>query len=177
MTADTPERCEPPPELRGVDGWHWVEAPAIKQLFIRRWWRARGKWCWADMDDRTLRSFHYLTPVTPPAEVEAIRAELNRCETACFDVQADNITLRAEVARLTAANDWQPIATAPLDVEGFVWVADGGEMQPNGKRGGRIAFGRVTVYADLPRKAHASGYSGNWRITHWRPLPPGPDPA
>lgn len=72
--TDAP-RCEPPPELRDRDGWHWVEAPAIKMLFIRRWWRARGEWCWADMDERTLRSFRYLAPVATPADVAALRAE------------------------------------------------------------------------------------------------------
>lgn len=75
--SDT-QRCEPPEHLRGVDGWHWVEAPSIKMQFVRRWWRARGEWCWADMDERSLRSFRYLAPVTPPATgaalVEALEA-------------------------------------------------------------------------------------------------------
>ena len=66
------QRCEPPEHLRGVDGWHWVEAPSIKTQFVRRWWRARGEWCWADMDERTLRSFRYLAPVAPPATVAAL---------------------------------------------------------------------------------------------------------
>ena len=103
MTADTPARCEPPPELAGMDGWHWVEAPAIKQLFIRRWWRARGDWCWADMDERTLRSFRYLTPVTPLAEVDALRAEVMRASTECADAMAYVVALRARVARLEEA--------------------------------------------------------------------------
>ena len=72
------------------------------------------------------------------------------------------------------ADDWQSIETCPLDEEGLVWVADGGSMQPDGKRAGRIAFGRVSVYADLPRRAYANGYSGDWLITAWRPLPKGP---
>lgn len=77
------DRCEPPEELRGVDGWHWVEAPAIQMCFVLRWWRARGQWCWADMDERTLRSFRYLAPVATPAEVEALRARVERLEAAC----------------------------------------------------------------------------------------------
>ncbi len=139
------DRCEPPPELRGVDGWHWVEAPSIKMIFVRRWWRARGEWCWADMDERTLRSFRYHSPVATPAEVAALRTErdaavenaamyfrvgseelaamtaernalragLQRCEDACFDVQRDNATLRARVA-VTAEpmseHDWDKLA-------------------------------------------------------------------
>lgn len=72
------QRCEPPEDLRGVDGWHWVEAPSIKTQFVRRWWRARGEWCWADMDERTLRSFRYLAPVTPPCTVAALVEALER---------------------------------------------------------------------------------------------------
>jgi hypothetical protein len=75
------------------------------------------------------------------------------------------------------ASGWQPIETAPLDQEGLVWVANGGHALPHGKREGRIAFGRVSVYEDLPRKAYAVGYSGEWKITHWHPLPPAPEPT
>lgn len=76
------QRCEPPDALRGVDGWHWVEAPAIKLQVVRRWWRARGEWCWANMDERTLRSFRYLSPVLTPAEADALQAEVERLRTA-----------------------------------------------------------------------------------------------
>lgn len=94
------DRCEPPEELRGVDGWHWVEAPAIQMCFVRRWWRARGQWCWADMDERTLRSFRYLAPVATPAEVDALRAEASEwCQKAqLFEDRFHN--LRAEISRL-----------------------------------------------------------------------------
>ncbi len=37
--------------------------------------------------------------------VAALRAELQRCEAACFDVQRDNIALRARVAELDADAD------------------------------------------------------------------------
>lgn len=34
---------------------------------------------------------------THDAEVEALRAQLTRCEAACFDVQADNVALRRTI--------------------------------------------------------------------------------
>lgn len=76
-------RYEPPPEWRDRDGWHWVEAPAIKMLFVRRWWRARGEWCWADMDERTLRGLRYVAPATPPAVVAALVQALEGLVMAC----------------------------------------------------------------------------------------------
>jgi hypothetical protein len=84
--------------------------------------------------------------------------------------------MEAAIAAYEAAM-WLPIDAAPVEVEGLVWVADGGHLQPSGKRAGRLAFGRVSVYVDLPPKAYASGYNGDWHITHWRPLPakPGED--
>lgn len=67
-----PQRCEPPEHLRGVDGWHWVETQAGQIRFCRRWWKARGEWFWANMDDRTLRGFRYLAPAAPPDVVRAL---------------------------------------------------------------------------------------------------------
>ena len=79
----------------------------------------------------------------------------------------------AEVKTAEMVPKWVPIAEAPLNAPGLVWVADGGERQPNGKRAGRLAFGYVGPYGD-GRKARASGFHGDWNITHWmpEPLPP-----
>jgi uncharacterized cupin superfamily protein len=51
----------------------------------------------------------------------------------------------------------------------LLWVADGG-----GKGSGCHAFGRVYRYSDGDVRAVASGFSGNWNITHWMPLPEPP---
>lgn len=100
-------RCEPPPELRGVDGWHWVKLPFVavptpiawmlNQDNQEREWKMPSSPAFVSGESKTAQTWHYLAPVTPPAEVEALRAELKRCETACFDVQADNVALRRTI--------------------------------------------------------------------------------
>lgn len=73
-------------------------------------------------------------------------------------------------------SDWKPLDTAPkvepLDSPATVllWVADGG-----GKGSGCHAFGRVYRYADGTTRAVASGFSGEWNVTHWMPLPTPPN--
>ncbi len=77
----TDARCEPPPELRGKDGWHWVvwtptgETEPYNPVAI--WWDAEALgWC-PDLpkcaDTRELTEYRYLSPVLTPAEVEALR--------------------------------------------------------------------------------------------------------
>ena len=100
------DRCEPPEELRGVDGWHWLHHPGWGE------WPARysapchaGVWpIWQCPDSNwTTPAAHregwrYLAPVTPPAEVDALRAEASEwCQKA--QLFEDRITrLRAELA-------------------------------------------------------------------------------
>lgn len=79
----TDARCEPPADLRGGDGWHWLEVGGAQ--FCHRWRRARGEWGWATIDQRSLAGMRYLSPVATPTEVAALRAE--------------NDTLRALLAR------------------------------------------------------------------------------
>ena len=100
------DRCEPPPELLGVSGWHWL---ALRNNADECWqWRGKRN-CWATGGQRMSAiaaasyGYSYIAPVTRPEEVAALRAQLARCETACFDVQRDNITMRAENARLREA--------------------------------------------------------------------------
>lgn len=75
------DRCEPPEELRGVDGWHWLvwepageNGPPYDPVTI--WWdkEAQG-WCPDIAEDnrtRKLAEYRYLAPVTPPATVAAL---------------------------------------------------------------------------------------------------------
>lgn len=75
----TPPRCEPPQELRGVDGWHWVDRHNLPP--VCRWWSVSGDAGfpsnapgWANLEMRA-KGWRYIAPVTPPAEVDALRAE------------------------------------------------------------------------------------------------------
>lgn len=86
-------RCEPPPELRDRDGWHWVQAPVGDPL-LARWhvadnpnteplWTsthhvysgtpryAAREWGW-----------RYLSPALTPAEADRLRAENARLRAA-----------------------------------------------------------------------------------------------
>ena len=78
------DRCEPPEELRGVDGWHWVqhesvETPTIATWEMSEWWPETGG-AWRIGSHLYMpqpahkQGWRYLAPVTPPAEVEALRA-------------------------------------------------------------------------------------------------------
>lgn len=76
MTDETP-RCEPPPELRGHDWFHWLEADAPT---IGRWYAATdfsGEAWRINSHQRSAQGAHragyrYLAPVTPPAVVAAL---------------------------------------------------------------------------------------------------------
>jgi len=100
-------RCEPPPELRDVNGRHWVRWASLPpgKEYIAFWSADEQVWDgdtpWLNRDSG--RQCLYIAPVASPEEVEALRAQLARCETACFDVQRDNITMRAENALLRNA--------------------------------------------------------------------------
>lgn len=77
------KRCEPPPELRGVDGWHWVQAP-VGEPHLARWHAAERDdveplWTsthhvYAGTPRYAVREWgwRYLAPVTPPATVTAL---------------------------------------------------------------------------------------------------------
>lgn len=76
-------------------------------------------------------------------------------------------------------DEWKPIETAPAESSDsdrdppliLLWVADA-----NGKKGA-VSFGYVHLRKSGQRKAIASGYGGNheWKITHWMPIPKGPE--
>ncbi len=68
-------------------------------------------------------------------------------------------------------SDWRRIETAPGNIRGFVWVADAGPDHSH------IAFGGMResrLHGELYRYPWAEGYSGDWKITHWMPLPDAP---
>lgn len=72
----------------------------------------------------------------------------------------------------SAASEWLPIETAPLSTHWvktriLLWVDDANCH----------AFGHFYDWPDLPARAVAEGYNGDWRITHWAPLPESPRKA
>ena len=75
MTA----RCEPPPEWRDRDGWHeWSDAGQPYYAFWhyshQSWYTA---WFLGGVQTENMAG-SYTAPVTPHAEVEALRADLER---------------------------------------------------------------------------------------------------
>lgn len=71
--------------------------------------------------------------------------------------------------------EWMPIAKAPANERGLVWVAD--QLMTNNP----ICFGgvrecRVDISFEKHRYAWAEGLNGDWNITHWCPLPAPPHP-
>ena len=82
------DRCAPPPELLAVSGWYWVTGPHTTGPL---YWVGARTWCsgqWQrDGDDQSPEDAYrigcrYLGPVTPHAEVEALRVEVERLRAA-----------------------------------------------------------------------------------------------
>ncbi len=81
---------------------------------------------------------------------------------------------QAAALPLEEMTDWQPIETAPIDPRRdpptvMLWVGNGGE---GGK--GTHAFGRCYRSHDGRVRGVACGFSGDWSIKHWMPLPAPP---
>jgi hypothetical protein len=74
----TDTKCEPPEELRGRDGWHWVQwgsdAPECQR------WRKTGHWYGQHMG---LPDWRYLAPAATPATVRALVEALEEVERQC----------------------------------------------------------------------------------------------
>ena len=111
--ADTEARCEPPPELRERDGWHWVETPA-KTRHIARWFSAHKPdieplWVSEHLAHATTGwaakewGWRYIAPVATPAEVDALRAEADEWKRLCTIAEPGVAALRAELQRCEAA--------------------------------------------------------------------------
>ena len=92
------DRCEPPEHLRGVDGWHWVQVRSNTPKVIR--WHASS---WITVSDLPLgparaygAGWRYIAPVTPPAEVDALRAEVADTDRLLLATQEDLGNAQAE---------------------------------------------------------------------------------
>ena len=94
------DRCEPPEHLRGVDGWHWVDRHGLgdKELIPWRqnpangdfeWWYDRGGARFISGQSQTASYWNYIAPVTPPAEVDALRAEVADTDRLLLATQED----------------------------------------------------------------------------------------
>lgn len=85
-----------------------------------------------------------------------------------YRLKKENELLRSQVEGVR----WRKISEYPALKNDFdmpdtvmLWVADGG-----GRGSGCHAFGRIYRYSDGNVRAVASGFNGNWSITHWKPL-------
>jgi enamine deaminase RidA (YjgF/YER057c/UK114 family) len=110
--SDTP-KCEPPEELRGVDGWHWVrwfEYPPGDE-FTAQWDGDAAEWCETHLNGDSGRRYLYVSPALTPAEADALRAERDDWQQAAQVEAAQVNALRARVAVLEEA--LQSIANHP----------------------------------------------------------------
>lgn len=102
------DRCEPPPELRGQDGWHWIETPD-GDATLGLW--GRGLQCWAVVGATELwfskpleiGNWHYLAPVTPPDVVARLRVDLARLVEAAHIVSREFYQQHPLILELSAA--------------------------------------------------------------------------
>ena len=123
-------RCEPPPELRGVDGWHWVRAvgPVVSSNTIIMRWGARAQGWWHEevgmrghnAEEAAEDGWRYLYPALPPAEIAALRAENARLREALEEIakpldardlpalRGEPVSWRREVARAALAKEPTP---------------------------------------------------------------------
>jgi hypothetical protein len=137
------DRCEPPEELRGVDGWHWVQLPFVAVPTPMAWmtnpdndereWRMPSSPSFVSGESKTARTWRYLAPVTRPAEVDALRAKAEELKRAREQARAErdayadaNAILRATVAYMREALDdalggWRYIRQHHGDLSGVGW--------------------------------------------------------
>ena len=99
----TDARCEPPLELRGKDGWHWVQwtqTPGY-EVECQQWFAEDGGF-WGS-DDIHMEGWRYLSPVLTPAEVAALRAER---DAAWNEVEREREKYKADMAALVEVARW-----------------------------------------------------------------------
>lgn len=79
--SDAP-KCEPPEELRGVDGLHWVTKRNKDGEPV--WWISTGFWSFSGWSmtpkEAAKMGYRYLSPVLTPTEASAIREERDAAE-------------------------------------------------------------------------------------------------
>jgi hypothetical protein len=107
-------RCEPPEELRGRFGVHWivrrVEGRGDLTPILMEWeiHESVGEWRYSEICAEA--GWRYLAPVATPAEVETLRAEVERLQEAliplvavipdicdALDVDPDETSIRVRV--------------------------------------------------------------------------------
>ena len=97
-----PARCEPPEQLRGVDGWHWIVSDGKEVAMF--WQSVDCEWSYGndDLHPEMVCQYGgvYLSPVATPAEVDALREKVKRAGQACFDAQQEALAARMD------ANEW-----------------------------------------------------------------------
>lgn len=79
-TTTMSDRCEPPPELRHRDGWHWMSLRGAPLFGL--WTAKKMGWTMGGPEHTARLGYRYLAPVPTPAEIEALRAENERLRAA-----------------------------------------------------------------------------------------------
>lgn len=116
----TEERCEPPPELRGVDGWHHVNVAGIDRPV---WWTASAiippnadymefAPAWIAPGGGRVgplvayhRKWRYIAPVVTPADVDALRAERDAAIARDRNASAAHATRATDLWLVTEERD------------------------------------------------------------------------
>lgn len=85
-------RCEPLPEHRGQDGWHWLAITNSPNECV--FWRARTLcWVFGTQNESPLQvasyGYTYLEPTLTPAEAAALRAEVADTNRLLLATQGD----------------------------------------------------------------------------------------
>jgi len=89
------DRCEPPAELRGVDGWHWVDADrpivcqwlAADQHQLHASWKMPGSNIYGPAAAYRA-GYRYLSPIPSPEALAAL-VDAARASEALFQWYAD----------------------------------------------------------------------------------------
>jgi len=115
------DRCEPPEELRGQDGWHWVDAdrPLICQWLCADEYQRDEMWKMPSAnlyspESAYRRGYRYLAPVTTPAEVERLRADLARLVEVVEWYANPEIYKPSALGPHFDVRDWSHVARAAL---------------------------------------------------------------
>ncbi|MFA9204866.1 MAG: hypothetical protein ACEQSH_00260 [Bacteroidia bacterium] len=99
-------RCEPPEELRGVDGWHAIEQMNGKRTYAA-WHAHKGGWNWLggfrSPEEGAEHGWRYIAPVTPPAEVATLRAKADAHDA----VAAERDRLREALEEIAKKTEMQ----------------------------------------------------------------------
>lgn len=78
------ERCEPEPEWRERDGWHWVQGaysvgPMLWINFSGGFWQTDGEIAQLSPERAHHMGLVYLAPITPYSTVAALVEALKKC--------------------------------------------------------------------------------------------------